>query len=126
MITVYLAIIVILVAFFISQSFKKKQKISSNGICVICDDIFNEATVIEDDGLSFCQEHYQVYKNNIWRITDSCECSPGNEEASVLLFNKKVDNFKQGTLGFLRSSYKENNGQIITTLDYYQKKSPTK
>jgi hypothetical protein len=124
-IAVYIAITIILVAFLISQSMNKIQKVSSKSICVICDDVFDESTVIEEDSLSFCKEHYQLYKNSIWFIAESCECSPGNEEASVVLFNKKISNFKQGTLGFLRSSYKESNGQIITTLDYYQKKSPT-
>ncbi len=126
MIAVYLAIIIILIAFFVSQSMNKNQKISSKSICVICNEIFEEDSIIESDGLSFCQAHFKDYKSSEWVIIDSCECSPGQEEQSVELYHKKIKYYEEGHLGFLRPSYKEVNNKIITTLDYYQKKSPTK
>jgi hypothetical protein len=78
MITAYIAITIILVAFLISQSLNKKQKISSKGICSICDEVFEESLIIEEDGLSFCKNHHFQYKESTWVIIQSCECSPEN------------------------------------------------
>ena len=120
MIALYVSILCILFAFFISRSISEKaQKISSTGICQICDQTFEDTSLFEDDGLSFCANHFSHYKNNKWELVETVECSPGNEKDSVLLYEKKQKLYSLGELGFLRSSYKQVNEKIITTLDLY-------
>jgi hypothetical protein len=123
MITLYVSIVIILFAFFISQSLKdKKQVISNLGVCAICDRTFKDQDIFEEDTLSFCSEHFTAFKTNKWNISETVECSVGNEQASVDLFEKKKVFYNNGVLGYLKPSYRLDGEVIITILDYYQLK----
>jgi hypothetical protein len=125
MITLYISIVIILFAYFLSQSVKnKKQTISKIGICSICDQTFEDHLIIEDDTLSFCVEHFRFYKEFKWVIVETVECSVGNEADSVSLYQKKKELYFSGTLGYLKPSYKNVGNTIVTVLDYYQIKKP--
>lgn len=115
---VYIFIGIILFAFLISQKLKT-QTISQKSTCSICEGIFPEDEVLTDRTLIFCKEHYTIYKSKKHELYKSVVCKPGMEEESVALFEEKIKNYSEGKLGYLIPSYKENNGEIYTTLDYY-------
>ncbi len=121
MIFLYASIVIILFGFFIVKS-QKNQHQSQTGICSICDKSFPDSELQMDETLSFCPEHFKVYNESNWIISKSVECSVGNEKESVELYEQKLKNFQNSQLGFLKTSYKEVNGEIITTLDYYIQK----
>lgn len=130
MILFYTSILVILIAYFISRSINKnlknkQQKVSSIGICAICNETFEDAFIYEIDSLTFCSTHFFLYKNKSWEIVNTVECSVDNEIESVKLYEEKERLYREeSTLGFLKPSYEQRGDKIITILDHYQMKKP--
>jgi hypothetical protein len=125
MIAIYVSIVIILFAYFISLNMnKKKQQVSNLGICSICHNTFQDNLIKEQDSLSFCFDHFQSYRDNTWVLVESVECSVGNEKESVDLFEKQRTLYHQGVMGYLKPSYMQSGDIIITVLDYYQIKKP--
>ena len=98
---------------------KKNQRISTTSICSICDVILDESKITEKDGLTFCHKDLVSYNNNSWELIETVESTSKNPEKGVLLYEKKNKEYKKGNDGFLKSSYKQKNGVIITVLNYY-------
>jgi hypothetical protein len=70
--------------------------------------------------MPLCRTHAKNYIDSQWAIVEQVDCTPDNEKASVELYEKKLLDYKKGELGFIRTAYRESNGEIITTLSYYK------
>lgn len=123
MISLYLSIAAILFAFLLMKKVHS-NKISDKGVCAICEQVFADEELIEADDMYLCAPHLKLYVENEWEITKVIKCSPGNEEASVALYEEKLVNFNQQKFSYLRTSYEEVNGEIITTLSLFSIKKP--
>ena len=118
----YYYIIIIFISYFIFRYFTKTNNQSTLSECCICNEVFNEINIIEIDDMPFCKIHAKKYIDGKWEIVETVDCTPDNEKKSVELYENKLLEYKKGELGYLKTSYRESDGVIITTLSYYKQK----
>ena len=118
----YLYITIIFVSYFIFRYFTKATNQSTLSECSICNEVFNEIHIVEIEDMPFCRTHAKDYIESEWEIVNQVDCTPDNEKASVELYENKLLDYKKGELGFIKTAYRESNGEIITTLSYYKVK----
>jgi hypothetical protein len=82
--------------------------------------IFNSVSMF--DSMPFCKSHAKNYIDLDWEIFLEVDCTPDNEKASVELYENKLLDYKKGELGYIKTAYRESNGEIITTLSYFKEK----
>lgn len=118
MIALYLSLAAILFGFYIINKHKAQNQ-SEQSICAICDHIFHENEIITIDDLPLCQTHAKIYTESNWVIFKEVICTPDNAEESVMLYELKLNNYKKGDYGFIRSNYDVIDDQIQTKLTYF-------
>jgi len=121
MIALYISILAILVGFFVITKHKKSNQ-STQSICSICDQVFNEDDILSIDNMPFCGPHAKVYFETEWTLVQEVVCTPDMAEESVKLYEKKLSDYQKGILGFIKSDYEVVNDQIQTKLSYYIQK----
>ena len=121
MIATYFFLAIIFIGFYIFKKSKKNNQ-SNLSECSICNEVFDEIYITEIDDLPLCREHAKSYVDFDWSEFTSVDCTPDKQQASIDLYESKLDDYKKGILGFIKSSYKEIDGEIVTTLVYYTKK----
>lgn len=119
MIESYISIAIILICFLLFRFFTKTNNQSTLSECSICNEVFDETQILEIESMPFCKEHAKTYIDNEWKVEDQVDCTPEMQEESVKLYEKKIDDYNKGKFGFIKTNYREDNGQIVTTLTYY-------
>ena len=84
--------------------------------------MFKDSAIIEIEDIPLCTTHAKDYIDSNWFIFKELECTPDNQEKSVSLYEQKLLDYKNGELGFIKSSYIERDNQIVTVMKYYKKR----
>lgn len=122
MIENYIYIFIIFLGYLAFRFYSKTDNRSSLSECSICNEIFDEIYILEIEDMPFCKKHAKDFIDKQWVIADQVDCTPENQQESVDLYERKLNDFKNGTQGFIKTTYREESGQIISTLSYFKEK----
>lgn len=68
---------------------------STAGACLICEDVFCEACLVEHEGMFFCKQHFRTYANYKWKQITDFKTSPHNPEEGMFIYNYKRKQWAQ-------------------------------
>jgi hypothetical protein len=71
----------------------------------------------ELEGLPFCPKHFDILSKKELKVIDSVITSPEHPDLSVGFHDKQVARMKSGDTCFIKTSYKEIKGEILTVMD---------
>ncbi len=82
---------------------------NSIGGCLICEDVFCEACLVEHEGMYFCRDHFKIFANNKWKqITDQIT-TPETPEDGLYIWDFKRYLWKEKSIpSFVLTHYKIN------------------
>lgn len=85
------------------------QDQNSIAACLICEDVFCEACLVEHDGMYFCRDHFKIFANNKWtQITDQ-KTTPDSPEEGLYIWDFKRYIWKEKSIpSFVLTHYKIN------------------
>lgn len=91
-------------------SFKKSS-------CSACHKLFRDSKMKELDNLPFCPKHFKELSSKELKVIDSIVTSPERPDLSVAFHDKQVELIKSGKTCYIKSSYEERDGVILTKME---------
>lgn len=71
----------------------------------------------ELEGLPFCPKHFKELSKKELKVIDSIITSPDRPDLSVGFHDRQVSLINSGEACFIRTSYKEDKGEILTVME---------
>lgn len=82
---------------------------NSIGSCLICEDVFCEACLVEHEGMYFCRDHFKLFANNKWKQITDQKTTPESPEDGLYIWDFKRYIWKEKTIpSFVLTHYKIN------------------
>jgi hypothetical protein len=79
------------------------------GACLICEDVFCEACLIEHEGMFFCRDHFKTYAGNRWKQITDLKTTPNTPEEGMFIYDYKREQWtKRNIPSFILTHYKIN------------------
>ena len=85
--------------------------------CSACHKLFSESKMKELEGLPFCPKHFKELSKKELKVIDSIITSPDRPDLSVGFHDRQVSLINSGEACFIRTSYKEDKGEILTVME---------
>lgn len=99
----------------------KRQKISSIGICSICNKEFQDKDLKIVEDLALCQKDFTTFKERSWVLYETVFSDPSNPEKALYINDLKEQLASQGIKSYIKSSYThDSTNNIITKFDLYK------
>ncbi|MEX0799264.1 MAG: hypothetical protein WD025_07450 [Bacteriovoracaceae bacterium] len=110
---VFLAIAAILISGLIVLNLRSKN-VARQSLCLICEESLSHPRYCDE--YSFCQEHFNVYKDGEWVVLSQGSASAGSPDFGVELYETKGKLVGSGIPSFIQASYEEESGNIVTKM----------
>jgi len=82
---------------------------NSIGGCLICEDVFCEACLVEHEGMYFCRDHFKIFANNKWKQITDQKTTPESPEDGLYIWDFKRFIWKEKSIpSFVLTHYKIN------------------
>jgi hypothetical protein len=112
-------VILIFITFFLLRKRNKRQFQSELSTCCICEELFPDSEIIAEEELSFCRHHHNYFKTHEWIILKTATATNDNHQGAMEIYELKHNLHQHDILSFIRTSYDEDNGTIVSKFDLY-------
>ncbi len=95
------------------------SKVSTSGVCSLCDEVFLDKNLLESSEKFFCKPHYKTFTDSHWMEAHLVTSSSSDPEKALIIQELKDELKKENILTFIETTYDEKDGEIYSHFQMY-------